>query len=229
MIAGNNDITNSELLDVYLIKTDSAGLKNWAKSYGEGTFYDYGNAISPTSDSCFLVCGTSKSIAHGDDVYFLKIDRNGNVMNKKTIGQEGFDWGNAVCTSGNDTVIAGLTNSYGNGKYDILFIRLTNSVSPGIGHDSLMEQSTRIINFSPNPFSNSVALHLFISGKDSPQLRITNLNGQVIRTFENPAPGDQIIIWDGKDDSNTRVGSGTYLINLRSETGVQTRKVIFIK
>jgi len=229
MIAGNNDITNSELLDVYLVKTDSTGLKNWAKSYGEGTFYDYGNAILPTSDSCFLVCGTSKSIANGDDAYYLKIDRNGTVLNKKIIGQEGFDWGNAVCTSGNDTAIAGLTNSYGNGKYDILFIRLTNSVSPGIDHGNRMEQPTRIINFSPNPFSNSAALHLFISGDDSPQLRIVNLYGQVIRTFEKPAPGDQIIIWDGKDDSNNRIGSGTYLINLQSETGVQARKIICIQ
>ena len=91
LIAGNNDITSSELLNAYLVKTSSEGVKEWSKSYGEGTFYDYGNAIVQGSDSNYLICGTTKSVATWNDIYFLTVNKSGTLLHKVIVGEEGFD------------------------------------------------------------------------------------------------------------------------------------------
>jgi len=229
MIAGNNDITNSELLNVYLIKSDSAGVKKWTRSFGEGTYYDYGNSISPTSDSCFLICGTTKSIPNGNDVYLIKVNKNGSLMEKQIIGEEGFDWGNAVISSGINYIVTGMTNSYGSVNYDILFIKIINDWPAIINSDNGQRQTTRILSCSPNPFSGILSVKLFISDNDPSRLEVTDLYGRIISNYRELVPGNQVLIWDGRDNSKKLVPSGMYFINLHSKSGIQTRKVIFIQ
>jgi len=229
MIAGNNDLTSSELLNAYLIKASPDGSKEWARSYGESTYYDYGNAISASSDSSYLICGTTKSVSNGNDVYFLKVDKNGNKLSKKIIGEEGFDWGSALCSAEGKEILVGTTNSYGSGGYDIMLIELTDLSSPVRDLSGRKEQSSAILNCSPNPFSNSVSFRLFISGNGLATLSIADLCGRGIRTYPEIPPGDRILTWDGRDNSGIPVKQGIYFLVLQSKTGIQTQKIMLIR
>ncbi|MHC4084263.1 MAG: hypothetical protein ACYSU5_03515 [Planctomycetota bacterium] len=63
--------------DIYMIKTDPNGEKQWQKAIGD-TEWDYGTSIQQTSDDGFIVAGTTYSpVSMGYDMYLAKICPNG--------------------------------------------------------------------------------------------------------------------------------------------------------
>jgi len=121
---GNNDIL--------LIRTDSLGKVIWSKCYGgtadEGVLYypTNGNVdVILAPDSNIVVCSTTESYgAGGRDVYFFKVNLNGNVMWNHTYGGKADDEGfKVVSDPSGGYVIAGETFSYGAGKGDVLLIK----------------------------------------------------------------------------------------------------------
>jgi putative intracellular protease/amidase len=125
VIAGNSDL-EQDLMDLYLVKVDAQGNTEWAEVFG-GSFYDYGSAVRETSDGDFIVSGSTKIASTGlNDVYVRKVDASGAKLWKETYGDRGgSEWGTAVTeASDGDVVIAGHTNSFGAGSYDVWLIRL---------------------------------------------------------------------------------------------------------
>lgn len=125
IIAGNSDLER-DLMDVYLIKTDSEGNAVWAQAFGE-RFYDYGSSVRETSDGGYIVSGATKSAVTGqNDVYVRKVDSEGKEVWTRTFGSDtGSEWGSAICETGDgDYVIVGHTDSYGAGSYDVWLIRV---------------------------------------------------------------------------------------------------------
>jgi hypothetical protein len=94
--------------DILLVKVDSAGNIQWAKTYG-GTLDDGGINILQTSDGGYIVCGVTKSYGTGDnDAFLMKVDSNGNVQWAKKY-DESVDyrmWG-LVQNSNKEIVLAG--------------------------------------------------------------------------------------------------------------------------
>ncbi len=66
------------LLDVYLVKTDSAGDLLWSKTYG-GTDIDWGLYVQQTEDSGYIAVGHTLSFGNDCQVYLIKTDQYGNV------------------------------------------------------------------------------------------------------------------------------------------------------
>jgi putative intracellular protease/amidase len=125
IIVGNSDLER-DLMDVYLIKTDSEGNAVWAQAFGE-RFYDYGSSVRETSEGGYIVSGATKSAVTGqNDVYVRKVDSEGREVWTRTFGSDnGSEWGSAVCETGDgDYVIVGHTDSYGAGSYDVWLIRV---------------------------------------------------------------------------------------------------------
>jgi len=83
-----------------------------------------------------------------------------------------------------------MTNSYGNGGYDILFIMSQDLPSPVYNQCDGKKPVSRILDCSPNPFFSSISLHLFISEKDFVKLSIIDPVGKAIKTYPDVAPGD---------------------------------------
>jgi len=104
--------------DIAVIKVDSNGNKVWSKVIGGSSEDDVVSVIAAPDDGCYIV-GTTLSNDHdctgnhgGDDVYLVRLDKNGNIVWHNDIGGSGGDQGNYAATDGSGgVVIAGASNS----------------------------------------------------------------------------------------------------------------------
>ena len=128
ILTGYSD--NQDVMDVYVIKTDTEGDEVWSKSLGNKPFYDFGSAVLEMADGNFIVAGTTKSIVdneqiYNNDVYLVKLDSDGNVLWEKSYGGSGSDWASSAALAGDgDLVVVGHTNSAGNGFFDLLLLKI---------------------------------------------------------------------------------------------------------
>jgi hypothetical protein len=164
--------------DIYVVKLDSGGNIVWTKTIG-GSNLDVAYSIIQSSDGGYIVAGETWSFgAGGSDIYVVKLDSGGNVQWAKTIGGSNNDgsvllsYGAVSITQSSDGsyVVAGSTQSFGAGYYDIYVVKMdangnvcfsqniTNySVSSNVG--SFSSPSTVAISQSPtvNTISPTVA------------------------------------------------------------------------
>ena len=113
--------------DVYVIKFDTKGNLIWEKTFG-GKMKDFAKDVVPTGDGGVLIAGSSESF--GDtylDAYVLKVDKNGKEEWAKVLGGERDDIANSLAlTSDGGFVIAGVTESYGNGSKDFYIVKFNS-------------------------------------------------------------------------------------------------------
>lgn len=95
------------------------------KVYGS-TGYDYGYSVTQMLDTGYAVVGATSSFGSGNtDVYLLKTDSMGVALGHKTFGGINIDQAFSVKSTSVDSglVIAGYTNSFGYGGYDMYVIK----------------------------------------------------------------------------------------------------------
>ncbi len=110
--------------DMYVLKLDAFGDTLWTKTYG-GLGEDEGSSIQPTADSGYILAGFSASYSAGAyDVYLVKTDSLGMILWRRTYGGFNNDYGLSVQqTSDGGYIIAGSTNSFSTGDWDIYLIK----------------------------------------------------------------------------------------------------------
>ena len=112
--------------DVWLIKTDSYGNELWRRIYGDPLSDDTGYSLKKTSDGGYIVSGTKTSFATElTDVWLIKTDDDGYMQWNLTLDGGEDDWSYSVDeTIDGGYIITGLTNSFGNGDYDLWLIKV---------------------------------------------------------------------------------------------------------
>jgi hypothetical protein len=112
----------SEWSDRHMFEISRAIL--WREEFG-GTGDDYGRSIQENAAGEYVIVGyTSSYGAGGFDVYLIKTNTDGNLTGERTYGGSNDDAGYAVCeTTDGGYIIAGYTNSYGVGGFDVYLIK----------------------------------------------------------------------------------------------------------
>ena len=124
-IAGFTSSFGAGQADVYLVKLDANGNLQWTKTIG-GPESEGGYSLIQTSDGGYAIAGYTASFGAGQlDVYVVKLDANGNLQWTNTIGgPKGEEGHSLIQTSDGGYAIAGKTNSFGAGDYDVYVVKL---------------------------------------------------------------------------------------------------------
>ncbi|MDI6604770.1 MAG: hypothetical protein QME35_06495 [Thermoanaerobacteraceae bacterium] len=113
--------------DVFLSKFDKYGNQLWFKTY-TGNGYSSGHCVIEVNNGNFLIVGETKSkYGYDHDVYVVKTDKNGNRIWEKTYGGSHCDYGWSVIQTKDGFAVAGGTESFGAGIYDVYLIKIDSS------------------------------------------------------------------------------------------------------
>ena len=106
ILVGSTNSDHRKLNDVYVVKIDANGNKQWQHRYG-GRADEEGFGIVEDNDGYVIVGSTESTKDRTRDLYLLKIDRNGAVFWVKTYGGLGDDAGHAIVKVEDGFVITG--------------------------------------------------------------------------------------------------------------------------
>ena len=83
----------------------------------------------------------------------------------------------------------------------------------------------------PNPFNPETTLKFSLSKGSDVSLEIYNMKGQRVRQLTNHfySAGTHTLVWDGKDDNGSALGSGIYFSRLTSAAVSKTQKMVLMK
>ena len=124
IVAGYTRSTTDGSYKVYIVKTDSDGNVEWSKDFGGGSD-DQAFSLEQHRDG-YVVAGFTKSHGESSDVYVLRVDLDGNLVWEKTFGgRDTEEVAQSIYrTSDGGYILAGKTNQYTYGSYDVYLLKL---------------------------------------------------------------------------------------------------------
>ncbi len=128
IVAGYTNSFGSGDPDVYVLKLNSDGSLAWQKTFG-GNGYDEAYSIQQTTDGGYIVVGYTSSFGSWPyDAYILKLNSDGSLAWQKTYGGSNYDEAYSVQeTTDGGYIVAGYTNSFGAGGYDVYILKLNSN------------------------------------------------------------------------------------------------------
>lgn len=130
IIAGDTRSKGAGDSDAWIIKIDLNGNFVWDKTFG-GESFDVPTCIMLLPNGDYLVGGITFSFGNGQrDFWLFKVNDAGRVLWSCTVGRSSYEEAYAVVQnaedmfSGDKYVMAGWTNSIGQGKYDFYVVKL---------------------------------------------------------------------------------------------------------
>ncbi|MCJ7812451.1 T9SS type A sorting domain-containing protein, partial [bacterium] len=213
-----------------VIKLDENGNKEW--NYF-GSEYSSAKSIQQTEDNGYIIAGDTRDDGHGLDFLIIKLDENGNENWIKIYGSSGgWEYASAIQqTSDGGYSVAGQTDSYGTGRYDMWILKLDeNGNGPGpdgisYSHNNHFKGFSLSQNY-PNPFNPSTIIRFSLPKSLLVSLKVYNFHGKEVNTLisEYRHAGKYEVKWNAED-----FPSGIYLYRIETEDYVETRKLILQK
>jgi hypothetical protein len=126
IIAGHTTADRAGFSDVWLIKINSTGFKEWDRTFGGTNHDDLAHSVDQTTDGGYIIAGYTESYAVGPrDGWLIKTDPDGYELWNKTFGGTNFDEACSVQqTTDGGYILAGWTDSYGVGNSDFWLIKV---------------------------------------------------------------------------------------------------------
>ena len=118
-----------------LLKTDSQGTIQWARTYGGSgtTGGEFGYDVKQTPDSGYVLVGSTPAFGNSKQIFVVKANNSGALQWAKTYGGSMQDdpWFFQV-TADNGFAIAGSTESFGSGFYDVYLLKTDSTGSSNL-------------------------------------------------------------------------------------------------
>jgi len=117
--------TNSGGNDIYLVKYNSSGTKQWTKQWGGSGDSGYGAAVD-SSDNIYVTGFTG-------DLFLVKYNSSGTIQWTKQLGTSSWDWGYGVTVDSSDNIYVtgftdgGLDGNTSSGDRDIILVKYNSS------------------------------------------------------------------------------------------------------
>ncbi len=126
-IVGNTITKGNGKIDMWLLKLNAGGFKQWDKAYG-GRDEDLANAVTQTADGGFLITGQTLSHVRGAREYIsrsIKLSSGGDLQWEKDYGgKKNDDIGSAILEVHDESILfVGNTASQGNGGMDAWVVK----------------------------------------------------------------------------------------------------------
>ncbi|MDZ7332240.1 MAG: T9SS type A sorting domain-containing protein [candidate division KSB1 bacterium] len=219
--------------DIYLIKIDANGNKQWQKLYG-WEHHDYANDIIATLEGGYLMVGSSERYYDAPmetwraDLYIIKIDFAGNEQWSKLYGGLKGEGASSVRqTSDGGYIVAGGTGSYSRDS-DIYLLKLDRSggFTPIVNSPEAVLGKFHLAQNYPNPFNSSTNIRYQLPHKTTVQITIYNIYGQIVRTLihESQTAGSYHIRVEADD-----LPSGLYLYQIKTNEFSETKRMLLVK
>lgn len=90
---------------------------------------------------------------------------------------------------------------------------------------------TELYNAFPNPFNPSTVLRYGLANPTTVNIEIFNARGQMVKRYrrEHLSSGIYSLVWDGTDQNRMPLGSGLYLVRMKADNYISTKRITLIK
>ena len=218
-------------LEMHSVKTDSSGIFQWYHIYGENTKEDIGYDVLEKPDSSLIFTGYTGFGAGMKDVYTFNAYFNGwwsPASNTYGSVMNDIGYANTILPNGS-IFIFGTTESFGNGNFDALIIRLdtvkANQIQKlNILNDSILSIKRNVLNekrelsIFPNPGNG--LFYIEYKNASKVNVKIYNMLGDEIKTFVVSKLKNNLI------EININTKSGIYFIQIIEGDKSFTQKII---
>ena len=170
-ITGNTKSFGGDESEIILCRLDSSGNHLWTTTVDVSvTDWDCGISLIQTSDGGFAVTGYTDGLGAGsEDIILSRFDASGNHLWTKTLGGDSSEIGYSVVqTLDGGFAVAGHTNSFGAGDYDIIVCRLDSlgnhlwtKTLGGTDHDGGSDLT--LVSMATDPFGNLLVAGMSMS------------------------------------------------------------------
>ena len=91
--------------------------------------------------------------------------------------------------------------------------------------------SNGIKGIGPNPFNPQTTIAFSLERDERAVIGVYDLTGRLVMSLADRtySAGDHSVVWHGKDAMGRAMPSGSYIVGLETESGVEARKVSLIR
>ena len=117
---------------------------------------------------------------------------------------------------------------YDNGISERVTIDFTYT-GTDVGNDIVAK--TSLLGNYPNPFNPVTNIAFSVKEAGKVTLEVYNLRGQLVKRLISGVveSGDQVVTWNGTNDSGKTVASGVYFYKMKAPNFTSTKKMILMK
>jgi len=109
--------------------------------------------------------------------------------------------------------------------------QLDVSEQTGINAPGVPINTFSLLQNYPNPFNPNTTIVFWLPRTAQVTLQVFDLSGRLVRSLvrDNLPPGEQKMVWDGKDDKGHPVSSGMYWYQLQTNNNVEAKKMLLLR
>jgi len=227
VVVGQTDILNVDLMDMLVLKTDSAGNEIWVNTYeGNDDFYDFANDVFELNSDYLLIVGHTKyrETRHNQGIA-LVIEKNGTLSWQNEFQANAICSAQSICSVGNHQfLLGGYQNTSVHDFYDTWVIPFYDPITQ---IPKIPSSKRSAIAAYPNPFNRHIFIDYTSSNYQTINMSIFDIFGKTVKIFDGLSSVDFPIIWDGYSNNQSKINEGIYIILVEEGETCTYAKVIY--